>query len=1041
MELSLFYFAAEDSAVRGRYRLLMEGARFADAHGFSAVWTPERHFHPFGGPYPNPSVTGAAVAAVTERLEIRAGSVVAPLHDPLRIAEEWSVVDNLSDGRVALSFASGWLANDFVLAPASFAERKAVMIEHVREVQALWRGEAVERRNPAGETIEVRIFPRPVQPELPIYLTSAGDPSTFRAAGELGGGVLTHLLGQDPSDLERKIDLYRHARRESGFDGEGRVVVMLHAFVDEEREAVWRLALEPFKTYLSHSLGLVSQWARAEGEEVDFSTLDAEERDGLLTRAARRYLTSSSLIGTVDECRERLEQLAEIGVDEAACLIDFGVEPDLVLARLPLLEELSRVPARPRVAVRERDPAAEIRHHGVTHLQCTPALASLIAGTEEGVEALSTLDRLVVGGEAFPRSLSRRLGSRVDGDRVWNMYGPTETTIWSTAQRLGRGDGEREVPIGRPLSNTRVCVLDASGNRVPVGVPGELFVGGAGVVRGYWNRPGLTAERFVPDPFGEPGARMYRTGDLVRWRRDGTLEFLGRVDEQVKLRGYRIELGEIEAVLEGDPAVEQAVVVRKGTAPESAALAAYVRLRDGGARADGAAPPEEGVVRLPNGLAVTADRLTAATLYEEIFERRDYLFDDTYLPEEACVLDVGANVGLFSLLVHELRPRAKVLAFEPIPPTFERLKRTLELNGVAATAVNEGVGAAAGTARFTHFPGFSGLSGRYVDLERDKALARAVLEQAAGAADSADVERLVEERYRSEEYECRLTTVSEMLERHGIERVDLLKVDVERAELDVLDGIAPEDWPKIGQVVVEVEGRTRLAEVSARLEERGLATVSRPTETAETGGEPLELFVVYGRRPELPTCGPLPVAPARREPAGRDGEPWDERLRRRLRETLPAYMLPAHFVEVDAFPLTPNGKVDRRRLAERPQRPRVRTVVSPRTALEREIAEIWRAVLDVEEVAIEDNFFDVGGNSMRLVQVHFGLKEALAEPPSLVELFTYPTIAALARHLEQREESPVAAADTAARRRRGRDTFISARRERRRTGHVQGPPE
>src|SRR5215469_15811081 len=138
MEFSLFFFADSGAAGGEGYDLLLESARFADAHGFTAVWTPERHFHSFGGLYPNPAVTGAAVAAVTERLGIRAGSVVAPLHHPVRIAEEWSVVDNISDGRVGVSFASGWHARDFVLNPDHYEDRKDEMIRCVETVRRLW---------------------------------------------------------------------------------------------------------------------------------------------------------------------------------------------------------------------------------------------------------------------------------------------------------------------------------------------------------------------------------------------------------------------------------------------------------------------------------------------------------------------------------------------------------------------------------------------------------------------------------------------------------------------------------------------------------------------------------------------------------------------------------------------------------------------------------------------------------------------------------------------------------------------------------------
>src|SRR5207245_1428298 len=135
-----------------------------------------------------------------------------------------------------------------------------------------------------------------------------------------------------------------------------------------------------------------------------------------------------------------------------------------------------------------------------------------------------------------------------------NLYGPTETTIWSTVARVESGTGP--VPIGRPIANTKLYVLDSHQRPVPVGVPGELYVGGRGMANRYVNQPDLTRERFVPNPFGtEPGSRLYRTGDLVRYRPDGQVEHLGRLDSQVKLRGFRIELGEVEAVLGTHPAV------------------------------------------------------------------------------------------------------------------------------------------------------------------------------------------------------------------------------------------------------------------------------------------------------------------------------------------------------------------------------------------------------------------------------------------------------------------------------------------------------
>lgn len=237
------------------------------------------------------------------------------------------------------------------------------------------------------------------------------------------------------------------------------------------------------------------------------------------------------------------------------------------------------------VVIASRDDAADgfalralLEQARATVMQATPITWRLLleAGWrgETGFKAL-------VGGEALPRDLADQLISC--GVELWNLYGPTETTVWSTCARVA--DTANGISIGKPIVNTRTYVLDARKNLCPVGVPGELCIGGEGVATGYWRRPELTAERFVPDPFStEPGARMYRTGDLARWRNDGTLEHLGRLDFQVKIRGFRIELGEIEAGLASHPSVRESVVVAREDAPGDQRLVAYVVPRDGESR-------------------------------------------------------------------------------------------------------------------------------------------------------------------------------------------------------------------------------------------------------------------------------------------------------------------------------------------------------------------------------------------------------------------------------------------------------------------------
>lgn len=577
---SLFYFASSSAgSAAEQYRLLLEGARFADAHGFEAIWTPERHFHDFGGPYPNPAVAAAAIAAITSRVQIRAGSVVGTLHHPLRIAEEWALVDNLSGGRVGIAFASGWQPDDFVLNPAAFADRTGTLARCVDDVRGLWRGEARAWPGPLGHDVSVRTYPRPVQPELPVWITSAGSVETFREAGRIGANVLTHLLGQSVEDVAAKIAAYRAARSAAGHAGEGRVTLMLHTFLGTSEEAVRQAVRAPLIEYLRTSTSLLKQYAwsfpafktPAGAAKLELSDLSAEETDALLDHAFERYFETSGLFGTPEDNVALVNRLSGIGVDEIGCLVDFGVEAQTVIDHLPAIARLKDLAQNEAV---ERPLHDLMARHGVTHLQCTPSLLQVLAGDDASRPALAALAHLMVGGEAFPPQLAGDMAALVSGT-VMNMYGPTETTVWSAVHALEAGEGAP--PLGRPLLNQQIYILDRRLQPVRQGMPGELVIGGAGVVRGYHDRPELTAERFVAHPF-IAGERAYRTGDLARQRPDGTLEFLGRLDHQVKIRGYRIELGEIEAALTSHPQVTEAVVIarREGAATR---LVAYLAPR------------------------------------------------------------------------------------------------------------------------------------------------------------------------------------------------------------------------------------------------------------------------------------------------------------------------------------------------------------------------------------------------------------------------------------------------------------------------------
>lgn len=351
LAFGLYFFGSDEGGPRAdaQRRLLMESARFADEHGFSAVWAPERHFHAFGGLSPNPSVMAAAFAATTKNVRIRSGSVVVPLHNPVRVVEEWSMVDFLSGGRVDLGLASGWFPNDFVLAaPGQYERRNELVFERVDELRRLWAGDSFEAVNALGDTVHLRTMPRPVQRTLNIWITAAGNPQTFQRAGTLGLNILTHLLGQSLEALADKIALYRQAWREAGHAGQGTVTLMLHTYVGEDDAEVRRKVKGPMLNYLGSSANLVGNYTSTLSffrKECPASAAPLTQNDmnDALEFSFERYYASSSLLGTMDACLEMTDKLKAIEVDEVACLIDFGVEADQVLAALPALDELRQL--------------------------------------------------------------------------------------------------------------------------------------------------------------------------------------------------------------------------------------------------------------------------------------------------------------------------------------------------------------------------------------------------------------------------------------------------------------------------------------------------------------------------------------------------------------------------------------------------------------------------------------------------------------------------------------------------------------------------
>lgn len=656
-----------------------------------------------------------------------------------------------------------------------------------------------------------------------------------------------------------------------------------------------------------------------------------------------------------------------------------------------------------------RDPAelaAYLAKHRVDAVDCTPSQLNLwlAAGMADSLQGLPAT--VLVGGEALDERLWRLL-SQAPGKRCFNVYGPTECTVDTTIAPIRGGRPN----IGRPLANMRTYVLDDTMNPVPTGSVGQLYVGGDGLARGYLRRPRLTADRFVPDPFSkQAGARLYRTGDLVRQLGDGRLDYLRRTDHQVKVQGIRVELPEIEKALREHPAVrEAAVVVAKGE-HEVERMIGYVLPRrrylkkiDGYSR-----------LTLPDGRAIAhRNRNESEYLYLEIFERRTYLRNGIALPPRAVVFDVGANIGMFSMLVAERCPEAELYAFEPIPPILEICRINAELYAPALRLFPFGLSSRNETAAFTYYPHYSMMSGRqaYSDAGADiDVIKRYLANQHAESAGGNDelirhADEFLAGRFLSETYECALRRLSEVIASENVARIDLLKIDVQRAEMDVLEGIDEADWPKIRQVVLEVHdadgqetaGRTR--KIAALLERHGFETLVEQ-DGELTGTDRYNVYASrHGLRPGAAAAAPGPSTAK---------SPADvltaQELRTFLKERLPAYMVPASLALLEEMPLTRGGKIDRIALASSQYRAAraEEELLAPQTGLERQIAAIWQQLLGLEQIGSQDNFFDLGGHSLLLIQLHRRLCEELGAQILILDVFQHPTVAALAGLLQRK---------------------------------------
>ncbi|HEX2268274.1 MAG TPA: amino acid adenylation domain-containing protein, partial [Pyrinomonadaceae bacterium] len=482
---------------------------------------------------------------------------------------------------------------------------------------------------------------------------------------------------------------------------------------------------------------------------------------------------------------------------------------------------------------------------GISSINCTPSAFYPLADAlnESSPPGARRLRYLFLGGEPISVRRLWAFASRRGAPQIVNTYGPTECSDISAFYRLRDLEPllDGPVPIGKPISNVKLFIVDQGLSLCPIGVVGELCVAGIGVGIGYLNNPDMTAEKFVSNPFAvdESDTRLYKTGDLARYLPDGNIEFVGRKDRQVKVRGFRVEMAEIEIALEQHPAVQEVVVVTREYGPADQRLVAYI-VPD-----EKCALPVRQWVRLeaegqiskqlqydlPNGMMLAhLNRSETDFVYREMFEEHAYLKHGVTLNDGACIFDIGANIGLFALYASLACKDVQVYAFEPIPPIFDLLRLNTELYGTTVKLFDHGIASESRSAIFTYYPHASILSGRFADAAQERQTVKNfLLTTDASANDKTglrpdDIDELLEERLTAERFRCSLKTLSQVIKENGVERIDLLKVDVEKSELDVLRSIDAADWHKIRQVVVEVHDIDgRLQEITELLKQNDYA--------------------------------------------------------------------------------------------------------------------------------------------------------------------------------------------------------------------------
>lgn len=982
-EFSLFYFASDDgNRADDKYRLLMEGARFADRYGFEAVWTPERHFGAFGGAYPNPGVIAAALAASTGRIKLRAGSCVLPLHNPVRVAEDWSVVDNLSGGRVGIAFAAGFSPNEFALAPEKFENRRETLARDVNIVKALWRGEAVEMPNGKGEPASIAIRPRPIQPELPVWVTTIGNEEAFRHAGRVGDNILTHLMGHTLDELARKVAIYREERAAAGHPGKGVVTLLVHTFIAEDEQTIFDKVREPFKQYLIDSVGTPQTIAKNLGlGDIGATVGEGGDIDAVTEFAFRRYYQTSALFGTAERCLPLVRTIREAGVNEVACLIDFGVEPELVLESLPRLGRLRDL-AIPGAA-------AKIRALPDTrmHVEADPPKIMAAQSMQTDASNAAQSGNQQIADPGADEACIHRLFEQACAETPDAIAVSCEDASLSYRELNARANRVAHFLIDMhgvgPETRIGLCL----GRSV------EMIVGMMAILK--------AGAAYLPIEPDTPLERIaYQLADAAA---DILLTRASDADALDQVSAKRILVDRQETFADCSPENPEVDVTPhnaayviytsgstgkpKGVVVEHRSPANFWRAMTGSSHADLPANANvalnasfafdmslEAILQLLSGhhlhIIPHEVRFSSGRMLDFLQRHRIHVFDST--PSQ-----FGTLLAAGLLDMRDYRPTCVLLGGEAINPALWNSMRECpdirfyNMYGPTECTVSPAIGLIEADDDAPHI-GTPIPNLRFHLLDQH---GRPVPHGAVGEIHIGGI---------------------------GVARGYLNQPD-QTAERFIRDPYAAEPgarlyrtgdlgrWLTNGKLAylgrndsqIKLRGfRVELGEIESRLLECEGVSEAAVLAHGEDGGKFLVAYVVP------------------QDAALSDTQPLQHALKRRLTAQLPSYMVPQSYVFLSHIPLNANGKLDRDALVQQSVvRPSV-AYQAPRNETERTLLQIWSSELGGGDFGVHADFFDLGGQSLVAIRVINHITRQLDVELETRVIFEYTTIESLAAYID-----------------------------------------